>query len=100
MDIPECEHPCGRQAISVNHKKVWRLMRELSIQSVIRKKRNRSNYASSVFYSNRLKHQLHATANQQKLMTDITYPLNGTHFYYLSVVQDIFKNEIEFLASI
>ncbi|MGP0587995.1 IS3 family transposase, partial [Paenibacillus timonensis] len=78
----------------VNHKKVWRLMKELSIQSVIRKKRNRSNYAPSVVYPNRLKRQFHATAPQQKLVTDITYLSDGTDFYYLSVIQDLFNNEI------
>jgi putative transposase len=78
----------------VNHKKVWRLMKELSIQSVIRKKRNRSNYASSVVYPNRLKRQFHATSPQQKLVTDITYISDGTQFYYLSAIQDLFNNEI------
>jgi putative transposase len=36
------------QGYRVNHKKVWRLMKELSIQSVIRKKRNRASYTPSV----------------------------------------------------
>ncbi|WP_044649478.1 IS3 family transposase, partial [Paenibacillus terrae] len=78
----------------VNHKKIWRLMKELSIQSVIRKKRNRSNYTPSVVYPNRLKRQFHATSPQQKLVTDITYISDGTHFYYLSAIQDLFNNEI------
>lgn len=46
---------------------------QLSIQSVIRKKRNRSNYTPSVVYPNRLKRQFHAIGPQQKLVTDITY---------------------------
>jgi hypothetical protein len=52
--------------LNVNHKKVWRIMRELSIQSVIRKKRKKSSYTPSVIYPNRLKRQFHATAPQQK----------------------------------
>ncbi|MBP1153872.1 IS3 family transposase [Paenibacillus sp. PvR018] len=44
----------------VNQKKVWRLMRELSIQSVIRKKRQRFSYKPSVIYPNRLQRQFHA----------------------------------------
>lgn len=78
----------------VNHKKVWRLMKELSIQSVIRKKRKYSSYTPSVIYPNRLKRQFHATAPGQKMVTDITYISDGTRFYYLSAIQDLFNNEI------
>ncbi|WP_282936089.1 IS3 family transposase [Paenibacillus sp. RC67] len=78
----------------VNHKKVCRIMKELSIQSVIRRKRKQSNYTPSVVYPNRLKRQFHATAPQQKMVTDITYISDGTNFHYLSVIQDLFNNEI------
>lgn len=78
----------------VNHKKVWRLMKELSIQSVIRKKRKRSSSTPSVVYPNRLKRQFHAVGPQQKLVTDITYISDGTRFYYLSAIQDLFNNEV------
>jgi putative transposase len=78
----------------VNHKKVWRLMKGLAIQSVIRKKRKTSNYTPSVVYPNRLKRKFHATAPQQKMVTDITYISDGTNFHYLSVIQDLFNNEI------
>ncbi|GGD88205.1 hypothetical protein GCM10010911_53390 [Paenibacillus nasutitermitis] len=43
---------------------------------------------------NRLKRQFHATAPQQKMVTDITYISEGTKFHYLSVIQDLFNNEI------
>ncbi len=79
---------------NVNHKKVWRIMKELSIQSVIRRKRKQSNYTPSVVYPNRLKRQFHATAPQQKMVTNITYISDGTNFHYLSVIQDLFNNEI------
>ncbi|NOU64382.1 IS3 family transposase [Paenibacillus sp. LMG 31461] len=78
----------------VNHKKVWRLMKVLGIQSIIRRKRNVSNYTPSVVYPNRLKRKFHATAPQQKMVTDITYISDGSKFYYLSVIQDLFNNEI------
>jgi putative transposase len=81
------------QGYRVNHKKVWRLMKELSIQSVIRKKRNRSSYTPSVVYPNQLKRQFHAIGPGQKMVTDITYISNGTRFYYLSAIQDLFNNE-------
>ncbi|EAA9756150.1 IS3 family transposase, partial [Salmonella enterica] len=80
--------------LNVNHKKVWRIMRELSIQSVIRKKRKKSSYTPSVIYPNRLKRKFHATAPQQKMVTDITYISDGNTFVYLSVIQDLFNNEI------
>lgn len=84
----------GEAGYLVNHKKVWRLMKDLGIQSVIRKKRNMSNYTPSVVYPNRLKRKFHATAPQQKMVTDITYISDGTNFHYLSVIQDLFNNEI------
>jgi len=78
----------------VNHKKVWRLMKAMAIQSVIRRKRKSSQYTPSVVFPNRLKRQFHATAPQQKMVTDITYISDGTSFHYLSVIQDLFNNEI------
>ena len=53
-----------------------------------------SNYTPSVVYPNRLKRKFHATAPQQKMVTDITYISDGTNFHYLSVIQDLFNNEI------
>ncbi|TCZ69671.1 hypothetical protein E0485_23615 [Paenibacillus albiflavus] len=50
----------------VNHKKVWRLMKDLKIQSVIRRKRRTSNYTPSVVYPNRLKRKFHATDPSKK----------------------------------
>jgi putative transposase len=78
----------------VNHKKVSRLMKVLAIQSVIRKKRKHSSYTPSVVYPNRLNRQFHAIGPQQKMVTDITYISDGTDFHYLSVIQDLFNNEI------
>ncbi|WP_268794222.1 IS3 family transposase [Paenibacillus terrae] len=78
----------------VSHKKVWGLMKELSISSVIRKKRKSSSYVPSVVYPNHLKRKFHAAGPQQKLVTDITYISDSTRFYYLSAIQDLFNNEI------
>jgi putative transposase len=78
----------------VNHKKAWRLMKHLNIQSVIRRKRKTSNYTPSIVYPNRLKRKFHATAPQQKMVTDITFISDGENFHYLSVIQDLFSNEI------
>lgn len=78
----------------VNHKRVYRLMKELAIQSVIRKKRRYFGRQASVVHPNRLNRNFTATAPLQKLVTDITYlPFNG-QFLYLSAIQDLFNNEI------
>lgn len=67
MDIhftnPEFGYPRMTTALweaglNVNHKKVWRIMRELSIQSVIRRKRKKSSYTPSVIYPNRIKAEI------------------------------------------
>jgi len=79
---------------TVNHKKVYRLMKELNIQSVIRKKRKRHGNTPSVVFPNRLKRKFKACGPNQKMVTDITYVSDGTRFYYLSVIQDLFNNEI------
>lgn len=78
----------------INHKKVYRLMIKMNIQSIIRKKRKRHGHTPSVQYPNRLKRNFRATGPNQKLVTDITYISDSKQFYYLSVIQDLFNNEI------
>lgn len=79
---------------TVNHKRVYRLMKELGIKSVIRKKRRFFGTEPSYIQPNRLERNFKATAPNQKLVTDITYiPFNGQNFY-LSAIQDLFHNEI------
>lgn len=94
FSYPRMRTALWEAGLNDNHKKVWRIMRELSIQSVIRKKRKKSSYTPSVLYPNRLKRQFHATAPQQKMVTDITYISDASAFVYLSVIQDLFNNEI------
>jgi transposase InsO family protein len=78
----------------VNHKRVYRLMKELQIQSVIRKKRRYFGRVASVVHPNRLNRQFLSGQPNRSYATDITYlPMNG-RFYYLSAVQDLFNNEI------
>ncbi len=64
-----------REGIMVNHKRVRRLMRELGIQSVIRKKRPFYGRRGSVVSTNVL--------NRELLITDITYVRVGDTFAYL-----------------
>lgn len=78
----------------INHKRVYRLMTEMNIQSVIRKKRKRHGHRPSILFPNRLKRDFKAAGPNQKLVTDITYVFVGEAFYYVSVIQDLFNNEI------
>jgi putative transposase len=83
-----------REGIVVNHKRVRRLMRILGIRSIIRKKRSFAGRKPSVVFPNVLQREFRAAAPKQKLVTDITYVRIGDHFAYLSVIMDLFNNEI------
>ncbi|WP_062329234.1 IS3 family transposase, partial [Paenibacillus pabuli] len=83
-----------REGLRVNHKKVYRLMKQLGICSVIRKKRRFFGKQASVVNPNRLERQFQASSPRTKLVTDITYIRAGEQFVYLSVIQDLYNNEI------
>ncbi|WP_373426109.1 IS3 family transposase [Paenibacillus radicibacter] len=83
-----------REGLHVNHKRVYRLMKKLGIRSMIRKKRRYFGKQASVVHPNRLERQFHAEAPLRKLVTDITYIRVGERFMYLSVIQDLYNNEI------
>lgn len=78
----------------INHKKVYRLMSELNIQSIIRKKCRffKGNY-SNVF-RNVLNREFKDRQQNEALVTDITYLRFQQGFRYLSVVQDVYNNEV------
>lgn len=83
-----------KEGFHINHKRVYRLMKELGIRSVIRKKRRFFGKQPSIVYPNRLNRNFSATALNEKWVTDITYlPFNGG-FVYLSAIQDLYNNEI------
>ena len=71
-----------KEGLQINHKRVYRLMKELGIRSVIRKKRRFFGRQASVVNPNRLERQFKAEARV------------GERFFYLSAVQDLFNNEI------
>jgi transposase InsO family protein len=84
--------------LRVNHKKVLRIMQKLGIQAVIRRKR---------FYQNQyrtpmgvriaeilLNRHFHADAPNQKWVTDVTWIPAGGQTLFLSVIMDLFNNEI------
>ncbi|MDM5152598.1 DDE-type integrase/transposase/recombinase [Bacillus sp. DX1.1] len=69
-------------------------MRELQIQSIIRKKRRFFNGKSSKVFPNVVEQQFRNRKPNEVLVTDITYLPFKDKFLYLSVVQDIYNNEI------
>lgn len=78
----------------VNHKRVYRLMCELGIQSMIRKKRRVWENRISRVFDNVLERQFQSRNFNEVLVTDITYLPTKKGFLYLSVVQDLYNNEI------
>ncbi|MFP3723410.1 IS3 family transposase [Niallia circulans] len=78
----------------VNHKKVYRLMTELGIQSIIRKKRRVWGNRISRVLDNVLERQFKERVENEVLVTDITYLPTKGGFLYLSAVQDLYNNEI------
>ncbi|KUO73925.1 MAG: hypothetical protein APF81_00010 [Desulfosporosinus sp. BRH_c37] len=79
--------------IQVNHKRVYRLLKSMELQSLIRRKKKRRKKEEQ-FAPNVLNRQFKADQPFQKLVTDITYVYAGSRRFYLSVIQDLFNNEI------
>ena len=82
------------EGLVVNHKKVYRLMKELDIKSVIRKKRKYFGKDASNIYPNLLNRQFRTEIPNVAYGTDITFIKVGNKFYYLSVIQDLYNNEV------
>ena len=78
----------------VNHKKVYRLMNELGIQSIIRKKHRVWGNRISRVFDNVLERNFKERGENEVLVTDITYLPTKNGFLYLSAVQDLYNNEI------
>jgi len=69
-------------------------MRDLHIQSIIRKKRRFFKGKSSKIFPNVVERQFQNRKQNEVLVTDITYLPFKDKFLYLSVVQDLYNNEI------
>lgn len=86
--------------IIINHKKVKRLMKELSIQSVIRRKKFKYNTIKILdlgkVEDNLLNRNFKSSKLNEKWVTDITYLQYGKNREkaYLSAVMDLYNNEI------
>ena len=87
---------CQSMALPVNHKCVQRLMQQMGLRSLIRAKRcyRRTPGLSDVHVPNVLQRDFHATAPNQKCVTDITeFNVKG-HKLYLSACKDLYNGEI------
>lgn len=82
----------------MNHKKVYRIMKELRIQAIQRKKSYSAQRTQEVknnyVFPNVLARKFGATRRYEKLCTDITEFQFGDKTVYLSCVIDLYSNEI------
>lgn len=91
---PRMKIALREKGFHVNHKKVYRLMCELGIHSIIRKKRRVWKNQMSRVFDNVLKRQFNERTENEVFVTDITYLPTKSGFLYLSAVQDLYNNEI------
>lgn len=80
----------------INHKKVLRLMQEMGFRSRMRRKYRHHSVStiSDRVAENLLQRQFESDAPNQKWVTDVTQYRVGDTWLYLSVIKDLFQNEI------
>ena len=91
---PRMQIALREEGFKVNHKKVYRLMKLMEIQSVIRKIWRYFGKKGSKVYPNLVNREFKDREKNEVLVTDITYIPFQNKFYYLSVIQDLYNNEI------
>jgi transposase InsO family protein len=81
--------------IHANHKRIYRLMKEMGIQAKIRKKKRfYGKKEVCVVSDNVLNRNFLASQPNEKWVTDITYIPYNQKPLYLSTIYDLFNNEI------
>lgn len=81
--------------ILVNHKKVYRIMKNLGIQSVARRRRSYTHYSNAIHrYENVINRDFKAERPNQKWVTDITYIHTHQGVVYLSAIKDLYDGFI------
>lgn len=79
----------------INHKRVQRLMSELGLKAVIRKRKPYYGKKEAyVISDNHLNRDFHASQPNEKWVTDITYLTFNGQRLYLSAIKDLYNNEI------
>jgi putative transposase len=86
-----------RQGRKINHKKVLRLMQEMNLRSIIRKKHRSQPQGDGLpprVAENLLQQNFEADAPNKKWVTDITQYAVGDRWLYLSAIKDLCTKEI------
>jgi putative transposase len=86
-----------QKGIHINHKAILRLMNQLNIRSVARKRkifRRMAKAHSSHHYENVLQRKFFASHPNPKWVTDVTYIATRQGWAYLSIIQDLFDGFI------
>lgn len=84
-----------KYGLTINRKRVQRLMNVMGIQAIIRKKRPYYGKKEAyVISSNLLNRNFHAFRPSEKWVTDITYLIFNGQRLYLSAIKDLYNNEI------
>ena len=83
------------KGLTVNHKKVLRIMGRYNLLSVIRRRRLHKYVPNgSLKYANVLNRDFYASRPNQKWVTDISYIITPHGTLYLSAIRDLFDNFI------
>lgn len=92
-----CLYLKGVMDFPVNHKRVYRLMKELGLMAVIRRKVYKHKFKPAEVAQNVLDRDFTAHEPLRKLCMDITYiPIDrrSRRFLYMNAVKDLYNNEI------
>lgn len=85
----------SEKGLTVNHKKVLKIMRRYSLLSVIRRRRLYKYVPNgNLKYANVLNRDFYASRPNQKWVTDISYIITEHGTLYLSAIRDLFDNFI------
>ncbi|GAB6523913.1 IS3 family transposase [Bacillus cereus] len=80
--------------LHLNHKRIQRLMNELDIKVLIRRKRPyHGKKEAYVISDNPLNRDFQASRPNEKWVTDITYLIFNGQRLYLSAIKDLYNNE-------
>lgn len=79
------------KGIKINHKAILRLMNQMGIHSVVRKRKPHTKFSQtcSHFYGNLLQRDFYAAGPNQKWSTDISFIPTKQGWAYLSVIKDL-----------
>jgi transposase InsO family protein len=85
-----------REGKKVNHKKVYRLMKEMGIYAKIRRKNyiRRATKETQYVSDNKLKRNFKSKSKYEKFVSDITEIKTIEGKLYLMIIQDLYNNEI------